>query len=375
MAARPRTHNINIPNLYAKLDKRTDRVYWQYKHPMTGRFHSLGTDEAEAKTIANEANLALAEQRSRQVITLTDKNSRVKNGSISVTTWLDRYLTIQQERLSTGELKPNSVKQKNAPVERMREKLAMKQLPLVDARDIAEILDEVKAKGHNRMAQVVRTVLIDVFKEAQHAGEVPPGYNPAEATKQPRNKIQRERLNIEEWRLIYDAAGSLSSYVQNSMLLALVTGQRLGDISNMQFKDVWDDCLHVTQEKTGARIAIPLALRCSAINMSLREVVAKCRGNIISQYLVHYDHTSAMAKRGGKSSAGAITTAFSKARDLAAIEWKNGSPPTFHEQRSLSERLYRDQGIDTKKLLGHKNQKMTDKYNDDRGKEWLTIAI
>ena len=27
------------------------------------------------------------------------------------------------------------------------------------------------------MAQVVRMVLIDVFKEAQHAGHVPPGYN------------------------------------------------------------------------------------------------------------------------------------------------------------------------------------------------------
>lgn len=25
------------------------------------------------------------------------------------------------------------------------------------------------------MAQVIRSVLIDVFKEAQHAGEVPPG--------------------------------------------------------------------------------------------------------------------------------------------------------------------------------------------------------
>lgn len=82
-----------------------------------------------------------------------------------------------------------------------------------------------------------------------------------------------------------------------------------------------------------------------------------------------------MAKRGGKSSTGAITTVFSKAHYLSVIEWKNGNPPTFHEQRSLSERLYRDQGIDTKKLLGHKNQKMTNKYNDNRGKEWLTIAI
>ena len=50
-------------------------------------------------------------------------------------------------------------------------------------------------------------------------------------------------------------------------------------------------------------------------------------------------------------------------------------PPTFHEQRSLSERLYRAQGIDTQKLLGHKSSKMTDRYNDDRGKEWVTISL
>ncbi len=38
----------------------------------------------------------------------------------------------------------------------------------------------------------VRSVLIDVFKEAQHVGEVPPGYNPAQATKQPRNRITKQ---------------------------------------------------------------------------------------------------------------------------------------------------------------------------------------
>ncbi len=53
----------------------------------------------------------------------------------------------------------------------------------IPALDIAEIIDAVKAEGHNRMAQVVRMVLIDVFKEAQHAGHVPPGFNPAQATK------------------------------------------------------------------------------------------------------------------------------------------------------------------------------------------------
>lgn len=49
--------------------------------------------------------------------------------------------------------------------------------------------------------------------------------------------------------------------------------------------------------------------------------------------------------------------------------------PTFHEQRSLSERLYRAQGLNTQQLLGHKNQAQTDKYNDDRGKDWMVVAV
>ncbi|MCP6385239.1 hypothetical protein NL438_26260, partial [Klebsiella pneumoniae] len=38
--------------------------------------------------------------------------------------------------------------------------------------------------------------------------------------------------------------------------------------------------------------------------------------------------------------------------------------------RSLSERLYRTQGMDTQVLLGHSSKTMTDRYNDSRGKEW-----
>ncbi|EFA7141262.1 integrase, partial [Escherichia coli] len=48
---------------------------------------------------------------------------------------------------------------------------------------------------------------------------------------------------------------------------------------------------------------------------------------------------------------------------------------SFHEQRSLSERLFREQGVDTKILLGHSNQKMIDIYNDARGKEWKKLVI
>ncbi|AHM74557.2 site-specific integrase [Yersinia hibernica] len=377
MAARPRTHNITIPNLYAKLDKRTGRVYWQYKHPISGKFHGLGTNEDEAKQVACEANDIIAEQRTRQILSVNQKIARMRESRefITVTTWLDRYLEIQQERLEAGEIKINSVKQKRKPVELLRQHSGMLYLKDITALEVAEIIDAVKAQGHNRMAQVVRMSIIDIFKEAQHAGQVPPGYNPAQATKQPRNKVTRQRLSLDEWKVIYIAAEQHPPYLQCAMLLALVTGQRIGDISNMQFSDIWDDMLHITQEKTGSRLAIPLELICEPINMSLREVVAKCRDAVLSKYLVHFRHTTSQATRGDRVSANAITTTFKKARTRSGITWLEGTAPTFHEQRSLSERLYREQGLETQKLLGHKTQKMTDKYNDDRGKEWMVIAI
>ncbi|WP_142906035.1 tyrosine-type recombinase/integrase, partial [Klebsiella pneumoniae] len=100
---------------------------------------------------------------------------------------------------------------------------------------------------------------------------------PALATKQPRRKITRQRLTLEEWQKIFDIADENHKYMGNAMLLAIVTGQRLGDISRMKFSDIWDDHLHVEQEKTGSKIAIPLALRCNAINWSLRDVISRCR--------------------------------------------------------------------------------------------------
>lgn len=221
------------------------------------------------------------------------------------------------------------------------------------------------------MAQVVRRIIIDVFKEAPF----PPGYNPALATKQPKSKVQRQRLSLEEWQAIYKEAVTMQPYIQRAMLLAVITGQRLGNIASMKFSDIWEGHLNVVQSKTGARLAIPLSLSCNSLNIALREVISQCRDRIVSPYLLHHHHAVAIAKRGGNIRDQTITMNFIAAREASGIKWKDGTPPTFHEQRSLSERLYREQGIDTKSLLGHKNQAMTDKYNDDRGKEWITIAV
>ena len=375
MAARPRKNNVSVPNLYPLYSRKVNKVYWRYKHPVTGKFHSLGTNEAEAIAIATEANSRLAEQRTRQILAISDRIATSKGKAITTSTWLDRYQAIQDDRLESGDIKLNTYKQKAKPVSLLRERAGMKLISSVDVRDIAQLLDEYITAGQPRMAQVVRSVLIDVFKEAQHYGEVPPGYNPALATKQPRRKITRQRLSLEEWQKIFDIADASHRYMGNAMLLALVTGQRLGDISRMKFSDIWDDHLHVIQEKTGSKIAIPLSLRLNAINWSLRDVVARCRDYAVSPYLVHFFRTTSQAERGAQVKANTLTMNFSKARDLAGINWGEGSPATFHEQRSLSERLYKEQGLNTQKLLGHKTQQQTDRYHDDRGKGWSKVAL
>ncbi|EEX1761839.1 TPA: phage integrase Arm DNA-binding domain-containing protein [Escherichia coli] len=375
MAARPRKNNVSVPNLYPLYSRKVNKVYWRYKHPITGKFHALGTNETEAIAIATEANTRLAEQRTRQILAISDRIATSKGKAITTSTWLDRYQAIQNDRLKSGDIKLNTYKQKAKPVSLLRERAGLKLISAVDVRDIAQLLDEYIAAGQPRMAQVVRSVLIDVFKEAQHYGEVPPGYNPALATKQPRRKITRQRLSLEEWKKIFDIADASHRYMGNAMLLALVTGQRLGDISRMKFSDIWDDHLHVIQEKTGSKIAIPLSLRLNAINWSLRNVVARCRDYAVSPYLVHFFRTTSQAERGAQVKANTLTMNFSKARDLAGIDWGEGSPATFHEQRSLSERLYKEQGLNTQKLLGHKTQQQTDRYHDDRGKGWSKVAL
>lgn len=373
--ARPRKYNVNILGLSCFTDSRTKKVYWRYKHPVTGKFHGLGTDESEAVSIAAEANRRLAENQVANMLRARDAIARGLGHGITTQGWAGKYLKIIEAKAASGELKPATVRVRETVVKNFLSRCGAIPLAEVGTREIADMIDEYVGRGTSRMAQTVRAVIVDVFKEAQHAGEVPPGHNPALATKKPRARVTRLRLSLDEWQAIFSEARNMQPWAARSMLLALVTGQRLGDIAKMKFSDIWDDALHVEQMKTGAKVAIPLALRCDAIGVSLREVIAECRDSVLSPWILHHHHAMNKCERGGPVKSDTITMGFTEARKRTGLTWENGTPPTFHEQRSLSERLYRDQGISTQILLGHKSSVMTDKYNDDRGKEWKIVSL
>ena len=379
MAARPRTHKVNIPNLYCKFDRRTSKVYWQYRHPITGKFIGFGTDGDTAREAAMAANAMITEQQSKQInflIDMTVKNATNKDAGIRVSDWVEKYLALQSERVEHGEIKKSTFRVKKICVLVLSKKLPNVRLKNVDTKSLAAIMDEYKAEGKTRTAQMLRSHWSDLFKEAQHSGEVEPGFNPAMATRMPRSKVTRARLSLLEWKEVYKAAGSLQPYFQNAMLLALITGQRRGDICNMKFSDVWDGYLHITQQKTGSRLALPLTLFLPDINMSLGDVIKRCRDQVLSKYLLHHNRGQGSAAAGDRIEDKSLSRSFKEARDLAGIKFdKDSTPPSFHEQRSLAERLYSAHGIDTQTLLGHKSASMTEKYHDDRGADWITLAV
>uniref|UniRef100_A0A914YSD2 Tyr recombinase domain-containing protein n=1 Tax=Panagrolaimus superbus TaxID=310955 RepID=A0A914YSD2_9BILA len=61
------------------------------------------------------------------------------------------------------------------------------------------------------------------------------------------------------------------------MELAVVTGQRVGDLCEMKWSDIVDGYLYVEQSKTGVKIAIPTTLHVDALGISMKETLDKCK--------------------------------------------------------------------------------------------------
>ncbi|ENL6658766.1 tyrosine-type recombinase/integrase [Klebsiella pneumoniae] len=76
----------------------------------------------------------------------------------------------------------------------------------------------------------------------------------------------------------------------------------------------------------------------------------------------------------GKIHPDGLTKKFVTARKLSGLSCSD-NPPTFHEIRSLSGRIYKAAyGKEfAQKLFGHKSEKMTEMYLNKRQKEYVMI--
>lgn len=238
---------------------------------------------------------------------------------------------------------------------------------------IADMLEKIVDKGNSQWAIQIRSRLKMICRRGKSLGWMKE--NPVEDTERAHVKVQRRRMTLEDFNATFEKAPEIAPYLQNAMLLALVSAQDLSTIATWERSFQTDGYAVLTRGKTGAKVAIPLEIRLNAIGMSLADVIARCRSTgVVSKYLIHHvKHNNAVPK-GAKVKARSISDKFRDARNLAGIT--DDEAPTFHELRSLSKRLYIEQGgVDTKALLGHKSDATAALYADSRGLEPVKVRI
>ncbi len=172
MSPRPRKNSTDVAGLYEKFDRRTGRVYYQYKNPVTGKFHGLGTDKGKAEKIASTANQRIAAAEAEYFMRKIDESpSATKRRGIRLKAWVDRYLKIQDTRLKNGDIAATTHKEKARMAAYLVSRLGNHPLKELEVRDFALILDEWLDKDMVSTARVNRGLWVDIYKEAQHAGK------------------------------------------------------------------------------------------------------------------------------------------------------------------------------------------------------------
>lgn len=368
------------PNLYQ--NARSGAVYYRYRDPRTGRYHGMGANKQTAIKDAKALNAAiLAQMAGKRLESIASGRT-----GVTLSALIDKHAEYSEQQQQKGKLAANTIKAKASigrAIVRLKGAAQLVDFGVADAAEIIQMYLD-RDPPNERMAQSVRSEGIEIFKTGIALGLVKE--NPFAQTRGVSVDVNRARLTLDSFRAIYQQAqASKQAWLARSIELAVLTGQRREDIASIEFRPrkeatAWVDgeTLYVIQQKTGNRVAVPLSLRLDALGLCLADVIAKCRDNIVSRYAVHHGRGSKGSVPGEQVWKDTITRRFSDARDAAAEHeklWeKDKTPPTFHELRSLAERLHNEQGgVDTQVLLGHRDPRSTALYKDSRGAEWMRV--
>lgn len=348
MVPRPRNKaNKGLPvNLY--FDSR--RGTYRYRRPTDGKWFQFGADRGRAIDAAQQLNFTFL-RGGDLVSTVLDE------ASITLGSFLDDYETkvLPQRELAQATLDLYKVRFKQ-----IRTVLGDKVIDRITIRMVAEFLEPLTARAANQ----ARALLADVFTHAAAKGLCPD--NPAASTIPKIEKKQRKRHTVEGLVAIRARA---PLWLQNAIDIGLLTAQRRGDILDMKFEDAREGFLYVVQNKT-AKAADAGWLKIK-ITPQLQAVLARCRDDVLSPYLIHR-RPERKKKREGKDhwtkvDERFLTRAFKDARDACGCYkgWKEEEMPGFHEIRALSLHLYKRAGKDGQKIAGHASEEMTRNYQRD----------
>ncbi len=354
-------------NWPANLYQNAKGYYW-FRHPETKKTYGLGTDFKVACQQAKAVNAQLALRATTP--TLLD---RIDGGGKTVSAWIEEYMIPIREK-HAGKRTLVNIEYEVAAIAAA---IGDKQISVVEPRDIVEMVKGTAVRGKS-LPPKVRARARSLFREAINQGFIKPGQSPVESTFLPESKVTRERMTLDLFLSIRKEAEKdpdLRWFV-NAMNMALITGQRVGDLSRLMRRDIKDGYLWIHQSKTGVKLKIPVDLRMPNIDMSIAEVLLECNDRVLSKSLFHFVRSYRHKKIGDQPGVNAYSHVMRKMLVILKYKPAAGKTPTsFHEIRSLSTRLYSEtHGSDfAQALMGHKTATMTDRYRDARGSEWQVI--
>lgn len=358
MAARPRIRKRAHfpPNLHEPRPG-----YFTWRDPRDKKTHVIGrVSTAEAIHEAQQANLVVERGAAKKTLA-----ERVEAGKETIADLI--------KKMPTDDLKHATIVARVGYDRVIIKAVGHIECTALTTKDVADMLEALKEEGKMRWAQAIRSRITAICNKGMALGWMKG--NPAAVTEKVKVKVKRRRLTLAEFNQILAKAPEVAPWLQNAMLLALVSGQDRSTIARWERSFVKGDVAVLQRSKTEVRIAIPLRLRMDAIGLSLADVIARCKSTgVVSKYLIHHVRIQGSAKRGDRVNLSNISAAFSEARELAGI--KGNDAPTFHEIRSLCKRLYMEQGnVDTKALLGHMTDAIADLYANSRGLEAIKVRV
>ncbi|HRY19205.1 MAG TPA: tyrosine-type recombinase/integrase [Candidatus Competibacteraceae bacterium] len=356
MGRKRSTKNRDLP-LY--LYRYADGLYL-YERP-DGRRFSLGNNKARAVRLAVQLN-----QEFRAPSAIEEQLLRKITGKES-----NRFVDVIARYMS--EYLPDRGLAQKTLVENRRMLTAM--IPVfgeiatdnLTVKQVADYLDTLPANTSNKY----RAQLGQFYAWAIAKGVAE--HNPAEATLKKREIISRQRMTLEQYRVIHAAA---APWFQNAMDLGLQTLQRREDLCWIRFDDIRDGRLFISQRKVSRHNSGHLAI---LILPPLHEVINRCRSGVLSPFLIHRDHEkrrpSNKREHWSQVLPEMLSREFQDIRDRLGLfgELSAEQRPSFHEIRALGAHLYRQHNIDPQTLLGHTSQKTTRVYLDRHQIEHLEV--
>lgn len=227
----------------------------------------------------------------------------------------------------------------------------------VDEITTGKIYDYIETIEHTpAQANLVLSFMTNFFGRLAKKDRIK--FNPAKGIEKFKQKHRERFISDEEYLTIRKHA---EKRLQLLMDLALLSGQRIGDLLTIENEDINDDHLFVLQQKTKTKVKITLTPLFRELINEIRNV-CNVKG---SSFLFHHTQKMKTTRPGDKISYGAMFHHWDHARDEAMKELPSLSDrPHFHDIRAktASEVKTLRGREDSKELAGHKSDTSNNPY-------------